>query len=124
MDVVIGTHRLLQPSIRYRDLGLVVVDDEQRFGVEHKEHITALRAHVDMLTMSATPLLFPESGQRRVARSHPHRHQKVRTPFSFRKAPSSLTRGSPSTIVVAPMTRSNGSRLIHSSPQPATHAPS
>src|SRR6478609_9560723 len=56
VDIVIGTHRLLQPNIRYKDLGLVVVDEEQRFGVEHKEHITALRAHVDMLTMSATPI--------------------------------------------------------------------
>ncbi len=56
IDIVIGTHRLLQPNIRYKDLGLVVVDEEQRFGVEHKEHITALRAHVDMLTMSATPI--------------------------------------------------------------------
>ena len=44
------------PTIRCKDLGLVVVDEEQRFGVEHKEHITALRAHVDMLTMSATPI--------------------------------------------------------------------
>ncbi len=56
VDIVIGTHRLLQPTIRYKDLGLIVVDEEQRFGVEHKEHITALRAHVDMLTMSATPI--------------------------------------------------------------------
>src|SRR5689334_2119716 len=56
VDIVIGTHRLLQPSVRYHDLGLVIVDEEQRFGVEHKEHITALRAHVDMLTMSATPI--------------------------------------------------------------------
>jgi transcription-repair coupling factor (superfamily II helicase) len=56
VDVVIGTHRLLQPNIRYHDLGLVIVDEEQRFGVEHKEHITALRANVDMLTMSATPI--------------------------------------------------------------------
>ena len=56
VDIVIGTHRLLQPNVRYKDLGLVVVDEEQRFGVEHKEHITALRAHVDMLTMSATPI--------------------------------------------------------------------
>ena len=56
VDIVIGTHRLLQPTIRYSDLGLVIVDEEQRFGVEHKEHITALRANVDMLTMSATPI--------------------------------------------------------------------
>jgi transcription-repair coupling factor (superfamily II helicase) len=56
VDIVIGTHRLLQAGIRYRDLGLVVVDEEQRFGVEHKEHIKALRTHVDVLTMSATPI--------------------------------------------------------------------
>jgi transcription-repair coupling factor (superfamily II helicase) len=56
VDIVIGTHRLLQPSVVYKDLGLVIVDEEQRFGVEHKEFITGLRAHVDMLTMSATPI--------------------------------------------------------------------
>ncbi|GAB2758475.1 transcription-repair coupling factor [Salinifilum aidingensis] len=56
VDVVIGTHRLLQTGVRYRDLGLVIVDEEQRFGVEHKEHIKSLRTHVDVLTMSATPI--------------------------------------------------------------------
>ena len=56
VDIVIGTHRLLQTGIRWKDLGLVVVDEEQRFGVEHKEHIKALRTHVDVLTMSATPI--------------------------------------------------------------------
>ncbi|WP_106177639.1 transcription-repair coupling factor [Prauserella shujinwangii] len=56
VDIVIGTHRLLQAGIRYKDLGLVIVDEEQRFGVEHKEHIKALRTHVDVLTMSATPI--------------------------------------------------------------------
>lgn len=56
VDIAIGTHRLLGKNVRYKDLGLVVVDEEQRFGVEHKEHITALRANVDMLTMSATPI--------------------------------------------------------------------
>ncbi len=56
VDIVIGTHRLLQTAIRWKDLGLVVVDEEQRFGVEHKEHIKALRSHVDVLTMSATPI--------------------------------------------------------------------
>ncbi|MBB3035965.1 transcription-repair coupling factor [Hoyosella altamirensis] len=56
VDVVIGTHRLLQTGVRWKDLGLVIVDEEQRFGVEHKEHIKALRSHVDMLTMSATPI--------------------------------------------------------------------
>lgn len=56
VDVVIGTHRLIQTGVRWKDLGLVVVDEEQRFGVEHKEHIKALRSHVDVLTMSATPI--------------------------------------------------------------------
>jgi transcription-repair coupling factor (superfamily II helicase) len=56
VDVVIGTHRLLQTAVRWKDLGLVVVDEEQRFGVEHKEHIKSLRTHVDVLTMSATPI--------------------------------------------------------------------
>ena len=52
---MIGTHRLLQTGVRWKDLGLVIVDEEQRFGVEHKEHITALRTHVDVLTLSARP---------------------------------------------------------------------
>ncbi|MBM7277320.1 transcription-repair coupling factor [Gordonia rubripertincta] len=56
VDIVIGTHRLLQTGITWKDLGLVIVDEEQRFGVEHKEHIKALRTHVDVLTMSATPI--------------------------------------------------------------------
>ncbi|CRK49497.1 Transcription-repair-coupling factor [Rhodococcus sp. RD6.2] len=56
IDVVVGTHRLLQTGVRWKDLGLVIVDEEQRFGVEHKEHIKALRTHVDVLTMSATPI--------------------------------------------------------------------
>ncbi len=56
VDVVIGTHRLLTTGVHFKDLGLVVVDEEQRFGVEHKEHLKALRTHVDVLTMSATPI--------------------------------------------------------------------
>ncbi|MFZ1178590.1 MAG: transcription-repair coupling factor, partial [Mycobacterium sp.] len=56
VDIVIGTHRLLQTGVRWKDLGLVVVDEEQRFGVEHKEYIKSLRTHVDVLTMSATPI--------------------------------------------------------------------
>jgi transcription-repair coupling factor (superfamily II helicase) len=56
VDVVIGTHRLLAGDVRYRNLGLVVVDEEQRFGVEHKEQLKQLRANVDVLTMSATPI--------------------------------------------------------------------
>ncbi|MDQ1651531.1 MAG: hypothetical protein QOI35_731 [Cryptosporangiaceae bacterium] len=56
VDIVVGTHRLLQNSTRFKDLGLVVVDEEQRFGVEHKEHLKQVRAAVDVLTMSATPI--------------------------------------------------------------------
>ncbi|VEG29679.1 transcription-repair coupling factor [Actinomyces howellii] len=56
IDVVVGTHRLLTGQVRFKDLGLVVIDEEQRFGVEHKETLTALRTDVDVLAMSATPI--------------------------------------------------------------------
>ncbi|MCT1882491.1 transcription-repair coupling factor [Corynebacterium sanguinis] len=56
VDVVIGTHRLLATGVQWKNLGLIVVDEEQRFGVEHKEHIKALKSHVDVLTMTATPI--------------------------------------------------------------------
>ncbi|GID26566.1 transcription-repair coupling factor [Paractinoplanes brasiliensis] len=55
-DIVIGTHRLLANSTRFKNLGLIIVDEEQRFGVEHKEQLKSLRASVDVLTMSATPI--------------------------------------------------------------------
>ncbi|WP_300607645.1 transcription-repair coupling factor [Trebonia sp.] len=56
VDVVIGTHRLLSPETRFRRLGLVIIDEEQRFGVEHKEYLKRLRTEVDVLAMSATPI--------------------------------------------------------------------
>jgi transcription-repair coupling factor (superfamily II helicase) len=56
VDVVVGTHRLLSDDITFKDLGLVVIDEEQRFGVEHKEQLKRLRTHVDVLAMSATPI--------------------------------------------------------------------
>ncbi|MFI2103230.1 transcription-repair coupling factor [Isoptericola sp. NPDC019693] len=56
VDIVIGTHRLLTGSVRFKDLGLVIVDEEQRFGVEHKETLKQLRTNVDVLAMSATPI--------------------------------------------------------------------
>jgi transcription-repair coupling factor (superfamily II helicase) len=56
VDVVIGTHRLFSAEIVFKDLGLVIVDEEQRFGVEHKEHLKQMRADVDVLAMSATPI--------------------------------------------------------------------
>ena len=56
VDVVIGTHRLLSKDVEFRDLGLLVVDEEQRFGVRHKERLKQLKRNVDVLTMSATPI--------------------------------------------------------------------
>ncbi len=56
VDLVIGTHRLLSADLEFKDLGLLVVDEEQRFGVNHKEAVKALAAHVDVLTLSATPI--------------------------------------------------------------------
>lgn len=56
IDIIIGTHRLLQKDIRFRDLGLVVIDEEQRFGVAHKEQLKKMRTLVDVLTLTATPI--------------------------------------------------------------------
>jgi len=56
LDIVIGTHRLLQADIRFKKLGVLIVDEEHRFGVRHKERIKSLRAQVDLLTLTATPI--------------------------------------------------------------------
>ncbi len=56
LDIVIGTHRLLSPDVRFKDLGLVIVDEEHRFGVRHKERLKALKLSVDVLTLTATPI--------------------------------------------------------------------
>ncbi len=56
VDIVIGTHRLLSPDVRFKDLGLLVIDEEQRFGVKHKERMKRMRVLVDVLTMTATPI--------------------------------------------------------------------
>ena len=56
VDMVIGTHRLLSKNVKFRNLGLVIVDEEQRFGVEHKEQLKAMKQNVDVLSMSATPI--------------------------------------------------------------------
>ncbi|PNL17496.1 transcription-repair coupling factor [Micrococcus sp. FDAARGOS_333] len=56
LDVVVGTHRLLGQGVQFKDLGLVIVDEEQRFGVEHKEALKTMRTNVDVLAMSATPI--------------------------------------------------------------------
>jgi transcription-repair coupling factor (superfamily II helicase) len=56
VDIVIGTHRLISQDVQFKDLGLVVIDEEQRFGVAHKEHLKKLRTEVDVLTLTATPI--------------------------------------------------------------------
>ncbi len=56
VDIVIGTHRLIQKDVQFKDLGLVIIDEEQRFGVAHKEHLKQMRRDVDVLTLSATPI--------------------------------------------------------------------
>lgn len=56
VDIVVGTHRLLQKDIQFRELGLIIIDEEQRFGVKAKEHLKRLKAGVDCLTLSATPI--------------------------------------------------------------------
>lgn len=56
VDIIIGTHRLISSDVQFKDLGLVVIDEEQRFGVTHKEHLKKLRTEVDVLTLTATPI--------------------------------------------------------------------
>ncbi len=56
IDIIIGTHRLLQNDVRFKNLGLVIIDEEQRFGVEHKEYLKRMKTSVDVLTLSATPI--------------------------------------------------------------------
>ena len=85
VDIVIGTHRILQKDVAFRDLGLVVVDDEQRFGVVHKERFKQLRREVDVLTLTATPiprtLSMALAGVRDMTTVHtpPEDRQPVRT---------------------------------------------
>ncbi len=71
VDVVIGTHKLLQKGIVFKDMGLLIIDEEHRFGVKHKEQIKKLRQHLDVLTMTATPiprtLSFAMSGMRELS---------------------------------------------------------
>ena len=56
VDIVIGTHRLLSQDVAFKDLGLLIIDEEQRFGVTHKERLKQLRREVDVLTLTATPI--------------------------------------------------------------------
>ena len=74
MDVIVGTHRLLSSDVHFKDLGLVIIDEEQRFGVKHKEKLKEAFVGVDMLTLSATPiprtLNMAMSGIREIGRAH------------------------------------------------------
>ena len=56
MDIIIGTHRLLSKDVVFKDLGLLMIDEEQRFGVTHKEKIKQLKNNIDVLTLTATPI--------------------------------------------------------------------
>ena len=56
IDIVIGTHRLISKDVKYKDLGLLIIDEEQRFGVTHKEKIKKIKADIDVLTLTATPI--------------------------------------------------------------------
>jgi transcription-repair coupling factor (superfamily II helicase) len=71
LDIVIGTHRLFQKDVVFKDLGLLIIDEEHRFGVKHKEQLKKMRAHLDVLTMTATPiprtLSFALSGMRELS---------------------------------------------------------
>ncbi len=71
IDIMIGTHKLIQPDVQFKDLGLIIVDEEQRFGVRQKEQLKKLRAEVDLLTLTATPiprtLNFAMSGLRELS---------------------------------------------------------
>ncbi len=88
VDVVIGTHRLLQPDVTFKSLGLLIVDEEQRFGVRHKERLKQLHQNVDVLTMTATPiprtLYLSLAGTRdlSVLETAPQKRQPVRTVLS------------------------------------------
>jgi len=93
VDILVGTHKLLQSSIKYKDLGLLIIDEEHRFGVRQKEAIKALRAEVDILTLTATPiprtLNMAMSGMRdlSIIATPPARRLSVKTFVSEKKKP-------------------------------------
>jgi len=91
VDILIGTHRLLSKDVSFKNLGLVIVDEEQRFGVAHKEHFKKLRAEVDLLTLTATPiprtLHFSLSGARDISAlsEPPEGRQAIETILAWRE---------------------------------------
>ncbi len=117
VDIVIGTHRLLNPDIRFKDLGLVIVDEEQRFGVEHKELLKQLRTAVDVLAMSATPdPADPRDGDHRHPRDvhdhHPARGAAPRAQLRRRLRGPADRRGHPAGAAA------RGAGLLHPQPGP------
>ena len=91
VDVVVGTHRILSKDVQFKRLGLVIIDEEQRFGVTHKEHFKKLRANVDMLTLTATPiprtLHMSLSGVRDISalNAPPPGRQEIETVLGYRE---------------------------------------
>ncbi len=84
VDMVIGTHRLLSQDITFKDLGLLVIDEEQRFGVGHKEKLKQLRTQVDVLTLSATPI--PRTLHMSLSRHPQHEHHQHPAPGAAARA--------------------------------------
>src|SRR3989344_5642751 len=70
IDIVVGTHKLLSESVKFKRLGLLIIDEEHRFGVRHKEAIKAMRADIDVLTLSATPPPLPTGEGPRLGGPH------------------------------------------------------
>ena len=97
VDVVIGTHRVLSKDVRFKRLGMVIIDEEQRFGVTHKEHFKKLRANVDMLTLTATPiprtLHMSLSGIRDISALNvpPPGRQEIETRLGYRSDDETIT---------------------------------
>ena len=128
VDIVIGTHRLLSKDVRFRDLGLVVVDEEQRFGVAAKERLKQLRREVDVLTLSATPiprtLNLALAGIRDLSassRRRPRTGCRSRPASPRRRPGSSATRScASSTVAGRSSTSTTGSR--RSRPRPSSCA--
>jgi transcription-repair coupling factor (superfamily II helicase) len=124
-DIVVGTHALLGKAIKFKDLGLVIVDEEQHFGVKHKERLKELRADVHVLTLSATPI--PRTLQLaldRRARSVDHRHGAGR-PLAVRTFVSPLRsaddpRGAAARALIAAGRRSMSCRASTISPTSRT----
>ena len=114
VDIVVGTHRLLNPDIRVKDLGLIIVDEEQRFGVEHKEQMKRMRTSVDVLSMSGRRSAHARDGGHRHPRDvHDHHPARGAAPGPHLRrrlrGPADRGRG-------APRAAARGPGLLH--PQP------